>query len=158
MSVEITIGDTVEFNNINTYMYKQSGTGEMKSLAKETKVKKCITTKVIDLTLSEKSINQYVLLQESRGMSLSNKVHIIYLEDLLKSRYTLINSVKINPTKDYPNKWTEFVDDDKRKIPERLTTTACIPLTQYERVIKKYVPLRRRAYLWARNMWRNFTG
>ncbi len=159
MSVEINIGDIIEFSNIQCTMLLHKAYAEKNFCTKDIGVDTSFTGTVI-LVHRDGRFGLGYLIVERRNTEFSRdyQTYLLNLDDLLASPSTLINSIKLHSTDDYPNKWTEFVDNDKRKIPERLTTTACIPLTKYERLIKKYVPLRKRIYLWVCNMWRNFVG
>ena len=159
MSVEINVGDIVEFNNIQCTMLLHKAYTEKNFCTEDIGLDTPLSGTVV-LSHRDGRFGLGYVVVELRNTELSRdyQTYFLNLDDLLASPSTLINSVKIHSTEDYPNKWTEFVDNDKRKIPERLTTTACIPLTRYNRLIKKYVPLRRRVYLWTCNMWRSLIG
>ena len=155
MSVEIKIGDTIEFKNIHCHSLLYKIFGESEFSLREIPVNTSILAKVTSIHKTDTFENGYVILEDD-----NNQVYIVHVQELLNSKFTILNSKNIFDTVDYPNKWAEFVDDDNRKVPKTLDDVmygrTAIPT--YKKLIKKYVPTKRRLYLWVCNMCRNLVG
>ncbi len=160
MSVEIKVGDTVKFNHLKCYILLHKLYEEAEFCTKEIPVDLCISATIILIHRDDGFGDGYVLLQRVQPFTRDNQIYMIRLYDLLNSPYTIVNSVPLmKPTK-CPNKWTEFAGDSARKVPKALDDVMYgrTALPDYKALIKKYIPIKRRVYLWACNAWRNLVG
>ena len=159
MSVEINRGDIVTINNLPcSVLYHRILDEDIFSVREN--IIDIPTPVTVTLVHKDDDFgNGYILAEWADPYHRrANIVYLINLYDVKTNAFTLLNGTKLLEEDEYPNKWAEFIDADKRKIPEALINSACPSFTKYERLIKKYVPLRRRLYLWVCTKWCNLVG
>ena len=161
MSVEINVGDTIQFNNVeysllNHKMYDSTEFYFVTFLATAP-----IIAEVVTVHTNGAFGDGYLILRKTDQIySRDNQTYLVNLHTLLISEDTRLNGVEVPPTEDYPNKWAEFADNDNRKAPEAFTSVSYgyTAFPKYEQLIKKFLPLRKRIYLWACTIRRNLIG
>ena len=157
MSVEINVGDVLHCEDTACHIIKYTAYTEPEIVLHPTKpTRRCISEDTILFVKysGAASFETGYLIAVEDGT-----VFIINLPELYMDKTASINTSMLwKPLS--PNKWTKFAGDDNRKIPKSLDDVMYghTAFPKYNRLIKKYVPLRRRVYLWACTMWRSFTG
>ena len=159
MSVEIKIGDTLTIGNLPCSVLHHRIYDERVFSVVEVTIDNPVEVLVTLVHKDDDFGNGYVLAEWSDPYyRRANQIYLLNLYDIKTNPYTTLNGVKLLDEDEYPNKWAEFIATDKRKVPEALINSACPSFPKYDRLIKKYVPLRRRVYLWVCSMWRNLVG
>ena len=151
MSAKINRGDILHFENTIHYDVRHTIYEEPEIALRPTRHFVGEATVLLVHYIDGLYIDGYLVAEEG------GRAFLVNLPDLYLDKTASINSTTLQNQLS-PNKWDAFIKDQHRKIPEALATSACPAFPKYARLIKKYVPLRRRVYLWACTKWRNLVG